>query len=228
MTVKKFIALTSAAIAAVSLTASAEVAVDVTSAYVFRGGTINDEVNVQPGFETTAFGDAITVGTWANFNTDTTEFDEIDYYFAYSVPMGDSPVGIDIGYTEYTYPTGGIDADREPFISFGTSVEMIDLSLLVAYGIDGGIDESLYLELGAGTGVDVAENVSVGLSAALGYVDPESGESGLSHLTLGASADVGIPETDYGFTVGVSYVVETDDEVLVVDEDLYFTVGTTL
>lgn len=229
MTVKKFIALTSAALAAVSMTASAEVSVDVVSAYVFRGDTVNDEVNVQPGFETTAFGNAVTVGTWANFNTDTTQFDEIDYYFSYTLPLGeDSPVGVDIGYTEYTYPGTEGDADREPYISFGTSVETIDLSLLVAYGVDGAVKDSLYLELGAGTSVDVAENIAFGFSAALGYVDPDEGDSGFSHLTLGISADVGIPETDYGFSVGLTYIVETDEDVLAVDEDFFFTVGTTL
>lgn len=229
MTVKKFIALTSAALAAAAFTASAEVSVDVASAYVFRGETFVDDVVVQPGFETTAFGDAIGVGTWANFNTDSSQFDEIDYYFSYSVPMGeDSPVAVDVGYTEYTYPTSTDDADREPFVSFGYAMDAVESSLLVAYGVDGGIEDSLYLELGLGTGLDVAENVAVGLSAALGYVDPDEGESGFSHLTLGLGVDVAIPETDRSISASVNYVVETDEDVLVVDEDFFFVIGTTL
>ena len=223
MTVKKFIALTSAAVAAVAMTASAQVAVDVVSAYVFRGGTINDEVNVQPGFDTTAFGGALSVGTWGNFNTDTSEFDEIDYFFGYTIPTGDSPVSAEIGYTEYVYNEGAT-ADREPYLSLGLG----DASLLIAYGVDGGIDELLYLELGYGVSMDLAENIGFGLSAALGYIDPAEGESGFSHLTIGAGLDVGIPETDYAVSFGVTYIYETDDEVQVVDEDLYFTVGTTL
>lgn len=228
MTVKKFIALTSAAIA-VSMTASAEVSVDFVSKYIFRGVYLADE-SIQPGFETTAFGDAITVGTWANFDIDQSQFDEIDYYFSYSIPMEDSPVGIDIGYTEYTYPSAeGADADREPFISFGGAAgDVADWSLLVAYGVDGAVEDALYLELGLGAGVDVAENVAVGLSAALGYLDPDAGDSGFNHLTLSASADVGIPETDYGFTVGITYIVETDDKVQEIPEDIYFSIGTVL
>lgn len=225
MTVKKFIAIASAAFA-VSMTASAEVSVDYVSDYVFRGALLAED-SIQPGFETTAFGETISVGTWANFNIDESEFDEIDYYFGYSIPM-DGPVGIDVGYTEYTYPFGGGDADREPYISFGTSLDVVDLSLLLAYGIDGAIDEDLYLEFGAGSGFDLAENVAVGVSAALGYIDPDAGESGFNHLTLGAAADIGIPETDFGFSVGVTYIYETDDEVQVIDEDLYFTIGTVL
>jgi hypothetical protein len=227
MTVKKFIAIASAAFA-VSLSASAEVTVDYVTDYVFRG-TLLAEDSIQPGFETTAFSDKVTVGTWANFDLDQSEFDEIDYYFSYSIPMKeDSKIGIDVGYTEYTYPTGEIDADREPFVSFGTTYEMVDLSLLVAYGVDGLIKDSLYIELGAGTGIDVAENIAVDLSAALGYADPDGGESGLSHLTLGASTDLAIPETDYSFTVGVTYIVETDGDVQEIAEELVFSVGTTL
>ena len=223
MTVKKFIALTTAAIA-VSATAFAQVDVDIVSAYVFRGGTINDEVNIQPGFGTEIFGGAVSVGTWGNFNTDTSEFDEIDYFFGIPIPMGeDSPVSAEIGYTEYVYNVGG-EADSEPYLSLGFG----DASLLVAYGISGAIDKVLYLELGYGASVAVAENVSVDLGAALGYVDSDEGESGFSHLTLTAGTDLGIPETDYSVALGVAYIVETDDDVLVVDEDFYFTIGTTL
>lgn len=241
MTVKKFIALTSAAVAAVALTASAQVAVDVTSAYVFRGETFNDEVNVQPGFDTTAFGGAVSVGTWANFNTDSSEFDEIDYFFGIPIPLGeDSPISVEIGYTEYTYPntvdtdeetgeiTGATASDREPYLSLGTEIEGIELGLLVAYGIDGGIDKNLYLGLSAGTSIDVAENISLGMGAELGYLDPDGGESGFSHLTLSVGTDIGIPETDYAVSIGLSYVVEMDDEVLAVDEDFFATVGFTL
>ncbi|MGA0332653.1 MAG: hypothetical protein ACO3N7_08415 [Kiritimatiellia bacterium] len=224
MTVKKFIALTSAALAATALTASAQVAVDVVSAYVFRGGTINDEFNVQPGFDTTAFGGAVSVGTWANFNTDTSEFDEIDYFFGIPLPVGeDSPISVEVGYCEYVYNVGG-EADREPYIAFG----MGDISLGIYYGVGGLIEDSMYLELGYGTSIAVAENLGLDVSAALGYVDPDEGKSGFSHLTLSAGTAIAIPETEYSVSVGITYVVETDDKVLEVDEDFYFTVGTTL
>ena len=48
---------------------------DVNSAYIFRGATVNDEVNVMPTAEVTFYG--ITFGTWGNFNTDAEQFDEI-------------------------------------------------------------------------------------------------------------------------------------------------------
>jgi len=240
MTVKKFIALTTAAIA-VTTAASAQVAVDVVSAYVFRGVTLVDEVNVQPGFDTTAFGGLVSVGTWANFNTDTSQFDEIDYFFGIPLTGEDSPVSVELGYTEYTYPGAEGDADREPYLSFGLG----DASLLVAYGIDGAVDKSLYAELGYGYGMDLTENLSGAISAALAYADIDGGESGLSHFQITGGLDLSIPETDYVISVSVTHIVQIDDDVLTdavsddpatpdVDEsaagydvETYVTVGTT-
>ncbi len=222
---KKFITLLSAAVAATVMTASAEVSIDLVSAYVFRGATINDEFNIQPGFETGMFGDLFTVGTWGNFNTDTSEFDEIDYYIGYTVPL-EGPVSVDIGYTEYVYNVGG-EADREPYIALGSSAAGVDFGLLFAYGVGGAIEDSLYLELSAGYAVPVSEDVEVSLGAALGYLDPDSGDSGFSHLTLDAGVDLPVGE-DYSLSLGVTYIVETDDEVQEIDEDFYFTIGTVL
>ena len=117
-----------AAVAATCLVASmpavaadAAAGVDVASAYIFRGATVLDEVVVQPYLEGAFYG--VTVGTWANFNTDSSQFDEIDYYASYELPLGEAaPVGVTIGYTEYTYPTAvdelgaGLEADREASI----------------------------------------------------------------------------------------------------------------
>lgn len=222
MTVKKFIALTTA-IFAVTATAYAQLEVDVVSAYVFRGETFSDEVNVQPGFGTTAFDGMVSVGTWGSFDTDESEFIEIDYFFGIDIPLGeDSPVSLEIGYTEYTYPGFEDPADREPYLTLGFG----DASLLIAYGIDGGIDKNLYLELGYEYSMELVENVSLDLAAALGYLDPDEGEDGFSHLTLTAGTAIAIPESDYSVSLGLAYVVETDDDVREVDEDLFVTVGT--
>ncbi|MCP4628823.1 MAG: hypothetical protein GY850_35745, partial [bacterium] len=51
---------------AVASESSANVTVDVASAYVFRGTTFNDEVVIQPGVELS--GRAITLGVWANYD----------------------------------------------------------------------------------------------------------------------------------------------------------------
>jgi len=229
MTVKKFIGLTSAAIAATALTVSAGVDIDIVSAYVWRGVTINDEVNVQPGFETTIFGDAVTVGTWANFNTDESEFDEIDYYLGIPLPLGeDSPVSAELVYTEYTFPGSGVGADREIGLVLGTEVGDLGLELGLYYGVDGGLKKTMYIELGAGYAVAVAENISLDLGAVLHYWDIDGGESGFNAATFTAALGVVIPEIELPISFGLSYVLEIDDKVAPVDEDLFFTIGFSL
>lgn len=228
MTMKKFIGTISAALAATALTASAGVDVDIVSAYVFRGATENDNVAIQPGFEVEILNGLATVGTWGSFDTDASAFQEIDYYLVVPLPLGDSPVSADLLYTEYTYPGAEDDADRELGVEFGTEVAGLDLGLGIFYGIDGGIDSNLYLGFTVGYGLDLAENLSLGLGAELGYLDPDEGESGFSHLTLSASLDIVIPEIEFPLSVGISYVYETDEDVLEVKEDFIFTIGFSL
>jgi len=225
MTVKKFIALSVAIIATTTASAASnpEFTIDFVSAYVFRGADLGDE-SIQPGFGMDLLGGAISVGTWANFDIDSSEFNEIDYFFGIPIPLGDdSPISAEVGYTEYVYNEGG-EADREPYFSFGFG----DASLLLAYGIGGAIEDLLYVELGYGTSIAVSEDLAIDLGAALGYVDPDEGESGFSHLTLSAGTGIAIPDTDFSISLGVTYIYETDDEVQEVGEDFYFTVGTAL
>ena len=222
---KKMITTAVVAGLATTMAASADVGVtaDFASAYVFRGAELGEE-SIQPGFDTTAFGGAVSVGTWANFDIDSSEFNEIDYFFGIPIPLGeDSPVSAEIGYTEYVYNMGG-EADREPYLSLGFG----DLSFGVYYGVGGAIEDMLYLELGYGTSVAVTEDVSIDFGAALGYLEPDEGESGFNHLTLSAGTSVAIPDTDYAIALGVTYIVETDEDVQEVGEDFYFTIGTTL
>ncbi len=229
MTMKKFIGLFSAAIAATTLTVSAGVDIDIVSAYVFRGGTLNDEVSVQPGFETYIFNGAATVGTWGSFDTDASQFEEIDYYIEIPLPLGEeSPVSADFLYTEYTFPGAEGDAEREIGLIFGSAVGDLGLELGLYYGVDGPISSDFYVELGAGFDLEVAENITLGLSAVLGYLSPDEGDSGFSHLTLGAGFEFVIPEIEFPVNFGLQYVVETDDSVLEVDEDVIFTIGFSL
>lgn len=233
MTKRIILAVASAAMLGTSAMAQDEapivigaVGADVATAYIFRGATENDEVNVQPYIEATAYG--IVFGTWANFNTDTEQFDEIDYYLSYDIPMPeDVPVGVSVGYTEYTYPTAtsmvgtntvGLEANRE--IGLGLSLDTILApSLGFYYGVDGGIDQSLYIEGSVGHSIEVTEDVAVDASAALGYVDPDSGESGFSHCTISLGSGYG------SVSFSINYVIETDSDVLEVDEDFFFVIG---
>jgi hypothetical protein len=196
------------------------VGVDLNSAYVFRGATVNDDMNVNPYLDAD-IGGGLSVGVWANVNTDGNNTDEVDISASYALPAG-----LTLGFTEYVYT--GDDADRELSLSMAVPGGLpLDPSIAVYLGIDGALDGGLYVELTGGHSLALSDSMAIDIGAALGYVaDSDDGETGLSHLTLSAGTgfDTGLGAID----VGVSYVVETDEDVTPVDEDLFFTIGLAL
>ncbi len=97
-------------------------AVDVNSAYVWRGITFNDGVVVQPSVDVAAGNFGFNV--WGNLDVDdyddtldSGEFSEIDLTMTYAFEAG--PVGLTAGYIEYLFPTtdvGGAEGTREIFL----------------------------------------------------------------------------------------------------------------
>ncbi len=197
--------------------AEATLSLEVASAYVFRGATFNDGAVLQPGLEVGGLG-GLSVGVWGNLDIDDydgvlaeNEFSEIDLYGAYAIPV--ECMDLSVGYTEYTYPSGGGDADRELGVSAGVGVAGIDLGAGLFYGIDGGIEESLYVELSAGSSHELTASLGLDLGATVGYVRPDEGEDGFSHYT----ASLGLRYA--ALSAGVTYVGQIDDEVLADVED---------
>jgi len=197
--------------------ADASAGVDIVSSYNFRGATVNDELNAQPSLEGSFFDGALTLGTWGNFNTDVSQLDEIDYYGSVALPLEDSPVGVSIGYTEYTYPTLGADADREVNVGFELVETAFSPYASVNIGIEGPLlDEGLYIEVGGSHELYADDTATITASLAVGY---EAGDnvpdSGISHVTGNLTAGIG------NLSLFVNYVFEADDDVLVVDDEVW-------
>ena len=189
---------------------------DIASAYIFRGATLNDGVVAQPYVEVAGL--PVTFGVWGNFDIDEpapgaadNEFSEIDIYASYDLPID----GIDasVGYTEYTYPMGGA-ADREIGVNIGLGDLPLGPSLGIYYGIDGAIDESIYADISGGTDVELGEDLVLSVGVLVAYMDPDVGEDGFSHYEL--SAGLGIFEW---LSLDVTYLDEIDDDVMEIDED---------
>ena len=183
---------------------------DVASAYVFRGATFNDGLVVQPGVEASTAGFAL--GAWANYDIDDysgalekNEFSEVDIYGSYAIPV--DVVDLSVGYCAYIYPLDSTDADHEVSVSVGLDLPLAP-SLSVYYGLGGGIEDTLYCEFGIGQEFELSEAVGLELGAALGYVDPDDGESGFSHANLSATLSYSI------FSASITYVAQLDDDVL--------------
>ena len=197
-----------------ALAAEATVGADISSAYVFRGITLNDGVVAQPYLEVSGL--PVDLGVWGNIDIDDYDgaldegqFSEIDIYASYAIPVE----GIDasIGYTEYTYPQGG-EADREVGLSLGLDLPLAP-TVGVYYGLDGAVEENLYADFGIGHDFELAEGVSLSLGALIGYLYPEEGEDGFHQYELSASFAWSF------LTLGVTYIGQIDDDVLVDVED---------
>ena len=223
--------------------AEAAASVDVVSAYIFRGGTINDEVNVQPSLTGTFFSD-LTLGTWANLNTDGSQFDEIDFFASYALPLADFPIGVSLGYTEYTYPAAshehpgglaagetspGIEADREANVSFSYDL-VVNEELTVVNSLTGNFGiEGPFLDKGVNitwdSAMDIATVSDVTLSGgftAAAELGDNFANTGISYVQLNLGASFAF------LNAGIHYVIETDEDVLTVDEDVWGSIGMSL
>lgn len=215
------------ALAAVSARAETTVGADVGSAYVFRGATFNDEAVVQPSLKATH--GAFTVGVWGNYDVGDyggavkdNQFSEIDLYGSYAVPV--EGFGLSLGYTEYVYTGSDSEADREPSVRVTLSELPLSPTLGAYYGLDGAIEKSWYFEGGLSHAFKLTEKVALALSGAVGYMEPDEGESGFSHYSVTADVSYGI------LHAGLTYVGQIDDKVLpdgagAYDVDLYGLVG---
>jgi len=197
-------------IAASVLGADASVSVDLASAYVFRGVTLNDGLVLQPGIE--VGGLPIDLGVWGNVDLDDYdgalkdgEFSEIDIYASYTIPV--EAVELAVGYTEYTYPNAEAEADREVSLSAGLDLPLAP-SATVYYGFDGGIDKQIFAELSLGHEMELGENLGIELGASAAYVNPDEGESGFPYYTVSAGAGYKC------ISAGLTYVGQIDDDVL--------------
>lgn len=191
--------------------AEATVGVDVNSAYVFRGITLNDGFVAQPYLEVSGL--PIDIGVWGNIDIDDYdgmltegEFSEVDFYASYALPIE----GIDasIGYTEFTYPNAELEADREISLSLGLDTVLAP-SIGLYYGVDGGIKELFYADFSIGHEVSLTEDISLSLGALIGYLYPDEGEDGFHQYELSASLAWKF------LSLGVTYFGQVDDDVLV-------------
>ncbi len=203
----------------VVMAADVDVTVDVASAYVFRGDTLNDGPVIQPGLEV-ALPYGLTLGVWGNFDLDDydgaledNQFSEIDIYLEYALPINIDGLDVSIGYTEYTYPGAEGKADREFGLGFGYDFDFFEVGLGLFYGVDGGIDKDFFAELSVGTSYELPEGVLLDLGAGIGYLNPDEGESGFSGYELSAGLSYGI------LGASVTYYGQVDSDVLVDVED---------
>jgi hypothetical protein len=204
--------------AGLGMAADSSLSLNLGSAYIFRGVTYNDGMVFQPSLnvndikvgEDGAAG-AFGVGVWGNLDLDdyngtlnNGEFSEVDLYGSWLAPL--ESVDLTVGYNEYTYPSGGGDADRELSILVGAHC-LLSPSLGVYYGIDGGVQNSLYVE-GMVSYCWQLREVDLTAGGLVSYRNPDEGESGFAHWGCGLIAGWRI------FEARISYIDKLESKVL--------------
>lgn len=139
--------------------------VAITTDYRFRGiSQTNEEPAVQGGFDV-GFEPGFYIGTWAS----TVDFDdsaygtiEMDYYAGWAGNIGDSDVGIDVGYYYYDYP-GDDDSVEGDYQEFAVGLSWMDAGLTLVYSDDYYQETDEFWYLAADYGFEIVENVAIGL-----------------------------------------------------------------
>ena len=179
-----------------AIAADASVAMDVNSAYVWRGITFNDGFVLQPSVDVGKGGFGVNV--WGNIdmddydsNLDSGEFSEVDITLSYAFDL--EPVFVSIGYIEYLFPIGG-NGTREWYLSLGMDI-IGDLSAGLEFYYDFDEFDTLYINASLGYSIALSDAASLDLGASAGYYDGDGTADG----------DAGL--YDYLLFAGVSYAV---------------------
>lgn len=203
-------------------------AVDVNSAYVWRGMTFNDGVVMQPSLDVAEGGFGLNV--WGNLDVDdyddtldSGEFSEIDLTMTYAIEAG--PVGLTGGYIEYLFPTtdvGGAEGTRELFIDAAIEpVDSFSLGVTTYYDIDEVKDYYVNVYMGYGFELDCGLGIDLGASA--GYVGDDfsaDGDAGFNDYNIILGLGYGINDM-VSVSASLAYTDAIDDDVLITDTTFY-------
>ncbi len=180
---------------------------DLASAYVFRGATVNDRAVLQPALEVGVL-PRLSLGIWGNLDRrddPRQEFTELDLTATYGFELQD--LGISLTYTEYVYPAASSRGDRE--IALGLEwPAVITPSVTIAYGVGGAIQKDLYMEIGPGIEPPLIADVTLTLGTSVAYRTQDDRADGWSHYTL----SVGLQYGPIG--AGLAYIGRIERDVL--------------
>lgn len=217
--------------------AEAAVRMDVNSAYVWRGITLNDGMVVQPSLDVEATSN-LAINVWGNFNVDDyggwytkNEFSEVDLTLTYSTSIG--PVDVGLSLAQYLYPhqaeTNGVAVHGTRELNLNLETPLIgDLSVVGLLSYDTEESNDIYASLGLKYEMELGSKLSGQLDASAGYAgkrwaeaNSEGAESGLHDYTFAAAVAYTLNDSvSCGANLG--YTGSLDKDVLPEqDVDLY-------
>jgi len=204
--------------------AEVEVGVDVNSAYVWRGRTLNDGVVVQPAIDI-SMPSGFGINVWGNL--DVGDYDgsleegaisRIEVKGSYGFDVG--PVACDVGYIEYLFPwTGSTNTVRtgtREVYAVGEIPIVGGMAARVAVYYDFDEVKDIYANLGLIYAFEISDGWSTEMSTLAGNAgrDASAGEDGGLHeytFSLSTTYDVG---ESVVFGASLAYTDTFDKDVL--------------
>ncbi len=202
--------------------ADATANLDLMSAYVWRGITVNDSPVLQPSIDVSKNGFGLNV--WANYDLDEyyddtpddNEFSEVDLTLYYGFDI--QKLGVTVGVIEYLFPAGA-EGTREVYTS---------LSYPLIGGLSAGFDfyydwdevDGYYTDLGLTYGMDLIDKLNMSVGGKIGYASENFAEfysagtdSGLYNLDLSLALTYAVTDA---LSIGgkIVYTDSLDDDVL--------------
>jgi len=205
--------------------ADATLALDINSAYVWRGITFNDGFVAQPSIDVSK--DGFGVNVWANYDIDDYdetlndyEFSEVDLTVYYGFTL--SKLDIGVGVIEYLFPAGG-DSTHEVYLSLGLPI-VGGLSVGSTFYYDFDQVEGYYVDLGLTYAMDITDKFSIEAGARAAYADEDFAvayggtDGGLYDYTISLSASYALSEA-WSVSASINYTDSLDDDALPDVED---------
>ena len=192
---------------------------DLASAYIFKGTTLNDGLVAQPWLSLSGL--PVDLGLWANY--DLNDYDgnlrrnavsEVDVTVSRRLTLGAFEAVV--GYLYCTYPTTFVTDDHlkdDHLATLDLSYAVIEPLRLGVYGdytVAGTLDKNWYVRPYANYTLALTEDLGLDFFGKIGYLaNHESDASdGWAHYDLGIKARYKI------LTAGVTYIGRLDDQVL--------------
>ncbi len=193
------------------LAAEATAAIDINSAYVWRGLTFNDGVVIQPSIDAAAK-NGLGINVWGNYDIgdynnslEENEFSEVDLTVSYGFNV--SKLDIGVGVIEYLFPAIDPDGDgigenytatTELYVSLGMPiVGGLSASLDIYYDIDA-FDAFTYAAFGLSYAHDINDKLSLEAGVSAGY-------AGEDFAVANGGTDGGL--YDYKLSLSMGYTI---------------------
>lgn len=202
--------------------ADATAAVDVNSAYVWRGQTFNDGLVLQPSIDVAA-ANGLGINVWGNYDignynhsVDSNAFSEIDLTVSYSKTIGIADVGL--GVISYQFPAGATET-TELYVSLGMPiVGGLSGGLNIYYDIEA-LHAFSYANLSLTYAYALNDQLKLEAAGAVGYAGKDFSQAaggedgGLYDYSLSVSLGYTISKA-WSASAKLTYVDALDDDNL--------------